>query len=221
MDVQVGSVIVKSYKVRNKGRDSFTVSYFADGLRKQKMFADFDEAHEEAKSKAISLSKGELDVLHLTNAERLAYVHAVDAVKPTGLPLELVATEYAEAWKVHGGKASIIEAAKEFARRNLHTLPDKLSDPSNSIPGPSDVEVRLATEKSLPGPRQMVAPQEGVRLIQEPIADLKEKIAGWNRVLEQNPIDESARQCLAADSADLRDAEARLREYRLQFESQN
>lgn len=47
---------------------------------------------------------------------------AVEAVKPTGLPLELVAKEYAEAWKALGGKASIIEAAKEFARRNLHKL---------------------------------------------------------------------------------------------------
>ena len=88
MEVQSGSVIVKIYKVENKGRDSFTVSYFADRKRKLKMFADFDEAHAEAKSKAVSLSKGELDVLHLGNAERIAYVHAVEAVKPTGLPLE-------------------------------------------------------------------------------------------------------------------------------------
>ena len=126
MEVQSGSVIVKIYKVENKGRDSFTVSYFADGKRKLKMFADFDEAHADAKSKAVSLSKGELDVLHLGNAERIAYVHAVEAVRPTGLPLELAATEYAEAWKVLGGKASVIEAAKEFARRHLHTLPDKM-----------------------------------------------------------------------------------------------
>ena len=96
-----------------------------------------------------------------------------------------------------------------------------MSDPSNSIPGPSDAEVRLATEKTLPGPRQMVAPQEGVRLMQERIADLKEKIAGWKRILDQNPPDETARRCLAADTADLRDAEAQLRQYRLQFESQN
>ncbi len=120
MEVQSGSVIVKIYKVENKGRDSFTVSYFADGKRKLKMFADFDEAHADARS------KGELDVLHLGNAERIACVHAVEAVRPTGLPLELAATEYAEAWKVLGGKPSIIEAAKEFARRHLHTLPDKM-----------------------------------------------------------------------------------------------
>ena len=96
-----------------------------------------------------------------------------------------------------------------------------MSDPFSSIPGPFDAEVRLATEKILSGPREMVAPQEGVRLMQERIADLKEKIAGWNRILEQNPTDETTRQCLAADTAGLRDANARLRKYRLQFESQN
>jgi hypothetical protein len=33
MEIQSGSVIVKIYKVQNKGRDSFTVSYFAQGKR--------------------------------------------------------------------------------------------------------------------------------------------------------------------------------------------
>lgn len=126
MEIQSGSVIVRIYKVENKGRPSFTVSYFADGKRKLKMFAGFDDAHAEAKSKADSLSRGELDVLHLVNAECFAYVHAAEAVRPTGLPLELAAKEYAEAWKVLGGKASVIEAAKEFAQRHLHTLPDKM-----------------------------------------------------------------------------------------------
>lgn len=126
MPVKRGSVIVKIYKVANKGRDSFTVSYFADGKRKQKMFADFNEAKTEAESKAISLSRGELDVLHLASADRLAYVHAVDALKPTGVPLELAAKDYAEAWKALEGKASLLEAAKEYARRHLHDLPDKM-----------------------------------------------------------------------------------------------
>jgi len=71
MEVQCGSVIVKIYKVENKGRDSFTVSYFADGKRTLKMFAAFEEAHAEANSKTISLSRGELDVLHLASADRL------------------------------------------------------------------------------------------------------------------------------------------------------
>jgi hypothetical protein len=83
-----------------------------------KIFADFDEAHAEARSKAISLSKGELDVLELRSADRVAYVHAVGALKPTGMALELAAKEYAEAQKAIGGKASVLEAAKDYAKRH-------------------------------------------------------------------------------------------------------
>ncbi len=125
MDVRTGSVTVKIYKVQNKGRDSFTISYSSEGKRKLKMFATFEEAHAEAASTAISLSKGELEVLHLGSAERLAYVHALDALKPTGVPMELAAKEYAEAWKVLGGKSSIIEAVRDFAKRRPHEMPLK------------------------------------------------------------------------------------------------
>jgi hypothetical protein len=86
------------------------------------MFADFEEAEAEAKSKAMSLSRGELDVLHLRSGDRFAYVHAVEALRPTGMALELAGKEYAEAWKVLDGKASLIEAAKDFAKRHLHEL---------------------------------------------------------------------------------------------------
>jgi hypothetical protein len=140
MVVPKGSVSVNIYKVRNKAylvrtkaenaqekeRFSFMVSYFAEGKRRQKMFADFEEAHAEAKSKADKLAAGQLDAVAMSNKESTAYAHAVEALKPTGMPLELAAKEYAEAWKVLGGKASIIEAAKEFARRHLHTLPHKM-----------------------------------------------------------------------------------------------
>lgn len=42
---QTGSVAVEIPRIRNQGRDSFTVSYFADGKRQLKMFACFVEAH--------------------------------------------------------------------------------------------------------------------------------------------------------------------------------
>src|SRR5258706_3954304 len=133
MEVPSGSVVVKIYRVKDKEyadakeeRFSFMVSYFAGGKRKQKMFADFDDAHTEAKAVGTNISNGELDVLELRSRDKSAYTHAVNALRPTGVALELAAKEYAEAWRVLGGKASVIEAAKEFARRHLHTLQDKM-----------------------------------------------------------------------------------------------
>ena len=126
MEVKQGSVVVKIYRVENKGRDSFTVSYHADGKRKLRIFAGFDEAHAEAKAKATALSRGELDALELRAVDARAYVNAVGLLDPIGVPLELAVKDYVEAWKVLGGKASLLEAAKEFARRHMHELPDKL-----------------------------------------------------------------------------------------------
>jgi len=96
-----------------------------------------------------------------------------------------------------------------------------MQNSSAPSPDPSDSEVRLATEKIIPMKQQKVSSDDGIRLMQERIADLEKKIASWNRILEQNPSDETARKCLAADMADTRDAAARLREFQVQSESQN
>jgi integrase len=116
---------VKIYRVENKGSIKYSVSHYLNGKRKQRMFAEFDAAHEAAKSIAKSLSKGELDVLELRSGDRLAYVHAIDALKPTGVALELAAKEYAEACKLLGGRAFLLEAAREYAKRQLHLMPNK------------------------------------------------------------------------------------------------
>ena len=42
--IRNGSVILKIYRVENKGRESFTLSYHASGKRVLKMFASLDEA---------------------------------------------------------------------------------------------------------------------------------------------------------------------------------
>ena len=68
---------VKNLQDREAEGESFTVSDFADGKRKLKMFAELGEAHADAKFKGISRSKSELDVLHAGNAAHLAYVQAV------------------------------------------------------------------------------------------------------------------------------------------------
>ncbi len=89
------------------------------------------------------------------------------------------------------------------------------------IPDPSDAEVRLATEKALLGPLERLSPEDGVRLMQERITKLTQNIVGWNRILEKDPINDTARKCLATDQADLREAEARLKQYQLQLRSKN
>ena len=63
---------------------------------------------------ANKLSAGELDVLTLTSQDRLAYVRAVEALKPTGVPLEIAALQFAEAAKLLDG-ASLLDGRTAIA----------------------------------------------------------------------------------------------------------
>ena len=140
MEVQQGSVVVKIYRVKNKSyrhktkdnavkltdRYGFMVSFFVGAKRQQKMFAKFDEAYAVAESKAKALSRGELDALEISAVGARIYIHCVDMAKETGLPLELLVRDAVEGLKVLGGKASLLEAAREYAKRNMHEVPSKL-----------------------------------------------------------------------------------------------
>src|SRR3974377_2141196 len=111
--IRNGSVTVKIYRVENKGRDSFTVSYHAAGKRVLKMFASLDEAVLEAKAKANTLANGELDALAIRAVYARIYIHCAEMAKITGLPLDLLVKDAVEAWKIVEGKASMSEMAKE------------------------------------------------------------------------------------------------------------
>jgi integrase len=124
--IRNGSVIVKIYRVENKDRESFTLSYHAVGKRVLKMFASFDDAVAEGKAKATTLANGELDALHLRAGDARIYVHCVEMAKIAGLPLELLVKDAVESVKVVDGKVSLLEMAKEFKRRKMHELPDKM-----------------------------------------------------------------------------------------------
>ena len=56
--------------------------------------------------------RGDIQVLQLTGKDRATYGHALAALEPTKVPLDLAAKEYAEAHRLLGGKASIVEAAR-------------------------------------------------------------------------------------------------------------
>jgi len=82
--IKRGSFTVKIYRVSNKGRVSFTVVYTSNGKRVLRMFADFEEAHGEARRVANTLEKGEFEVLELCSTDRARYVNAMQALEPTG-----------------------------------------------------------------------------------------------------------------------------------------
>ena len=90
------------------------------------MFASLDKAVAEGKANASTLANGELDALHLRAEDARVYVYCAQMAKSTGIPLDLLVKDAVEAVKIVDGKVSLLEIAKEFKRRKMHELPDKM-----------------------------------------------------------------------------------------------
>ncbi|MGH7980772.1 MAG: hypothetical protein ACREE6_15450, partial [Limisphaerales bacterium] len=125
--VSEGRVTARIHKVtKNKNGKSY-ISYVADyimlGQRKQVVRADFEEAKRIAVEACRLIAGGQQMSLTLVNGERLAYVRATEALSPLGVTLDLAATEYAIAFQVLGGKASITDVCREWVKRDTMQRP--------------------------------------------------------------------------------------------------
>jgi len=122
--VKRGHTIVKIYRTPSRGCEAFTVSYYLGDKRQRVTFADLGLAMTEAETVANKLSTGEVNVLTLTSHDRLAYIRAIEALKPTGVPLEMAAMQFAQAHTLLEGE-SLLEAARFYLKKNPHRLPKK------------------------------------------------------------------------------------------------
>src|SRR4029077_5495442 len=93
--VKVGNTLVKIYHWRGKsGYDQFKVAYHADGKLRRETFGKLAKAKARANEIAVQIERGERDVLKLTNADRSTYLHALELLKPTSIPLHVAIEEY-------------------------------------------------------------------------------------------------------------------------------
>ena len=119
----MGSVAVKIYRSETRGRPLFTVAYRdTNNRRVKRSFADLNEARSEAHAAAAKIQNGQIDVLELNSRDRIAYQHALAVLKPTGQPVDSVAEQYAEAFKLLNGTGSIVEAARFFQKHHSTTF---------------------------------------------------------------------------------------------------
>ena len=122
--IKRGHTTVKIYLTPVKGYPQYTVVHYFGGQRQRRMFSNLELAITEAETIATKLSAGELNVLELRNEDRLSYARAIEALRPTGVALEMVALQFAEAWPKLGG-ASLLEAANFYLRHHPQGLPKK------------------------------------------------------------------------------------------------
>ena len=115
--------IVKIYQTPDGNHDAFTVSWLHQGKRIRRKYHDLKRAKAEAKWVLVKIEQGRLDELRLTGKDRDEYLRAKSVLKPSGLRLETVTVNYAEAVEMLG-KDNVLEACRFFANRNLHAMPD-------------------------------------------------------------------------------------------------
>jgi hypothetical protein len=123
--VKVGHSKVKIYRTPSNGREQFTVAYYLGDKRVRRTHANYDDAFTDAETTAAKLSQGELSVIDLKGDARLAYVRALEALKPTGVPLEMAAIYFAEMHQILGGR-NPVEAARFFVKHHPTNAPQKV-----------------------------------------------------------------------------------------------
>ena len=77
----------------------FTLVYHLGSQRVRRRFADFAEAKLEAELVATKMTNDEQEALKLSPADRANYVQACGFLRPTNVPLNVAASEYADAAK--------------------------------------------------------------------------------------------------------------------------
>ncbi|HEY5233668.1 MAG TPA: site-specific integrase [Verrucomicrobiae bacterium] len=122
--VKVGDVVIKIYQrtrqtVTGGTRTIWEVANYIGGRRRLQSFSDQAAARDEAQRIGRLLSSGESNAANFRGTDAASYGRAVEILRNAGLetPLELVASMHVEAVKILGSE-KIVEAAKEYIRRN-------------------------------------------------------------------------------------------------------
>lgn len=123
--IAVGGTKVRVYRRRRaNGSYGFEVADYTSGFRRLRSFADPGKAMAEAERIARLLAAGEAHAAQVSGKDVASFGRAIELIRPTGAPLELAASTYAEAVKILGGDR-ILEACRYFADRDPTRLPPK------------------------------------------------------------------------------------------------
>ena len=121
--ITVGAFSATIYFTPAQGRPRYTLAW-ADPSRGRvrETFTEFDAAKLRAEEVARSLQEGDTAAAGFRGPERARFAAILQTLEPTGLSAEVAAAQFAEAFRILGGR-SVIEAAREYALRHRLDLP--------------------------------------------------------------------------------------------------
>jgi integrase len=113
-DFKFGSIRIP-YAEYKRGRYTyFTLFYYDSGRRRLETRSTHAAAKTRASEIAERISRGELQMLRLKEADRASYLRSLDLIAPTKKSLELACSEYGEIWSLcQAAGVSPLEAVRE------------------------------------------------------------------------------------------------------------
>jgi len=123
-EVKRGSVAVKIYRTPSNGCESYTLTYWQDGVRKRPTFPSFEKAKDEADTVVTLLGNVDADVLTLTSADRASYLRAKELANEAGIPLEVIAAQGLQLKRILKDTPPLV-AAEDYVKRHQTQIPPR------------------------------------------------------------------------------------------------
>jgi len=111
-------------RVDKDGQNFFRVLYREQGKRKQAWRSTFEAAKRAADDAIEATLTGDASALKLNSADRHTYLRAVEYLAPLNIPLDHAARDYAEMIILMAGKATPLEACRDWLKRHAVKLPE-------------------------------------------------------------------------------------------------
>ncbi|MEI8289107.1 MAG: site-specific integrase [Verrucomicrobiota bacterium] len=124
--VTIGGISVRIRPTIKDGVTRFVLDYRVKGQRKLVWRSTRVKARAAAKVAIEKIAEGNSEVLNLKAADAYAYTRARTALEGIEKEIDIVAMEYAEAYRLLKGKASVLEACRFWAKKNDIDLPHVL-----------------------------------------------------------------------------------------------
>jgi len=122
-EIKKQGISVRIRPTIKNGTTYFVLDYRANGKRKLVWRASLEDAKAEADRAIEKITEGQAEVLNLTSSDAHTYTRFRAALQGIEKEIDEVAREYAEAYHLLGGRAGIVEVARDWLKRNAVDLP--------------------------------------------------------------------------------------------------
>jgi len=123
VEIQQNGICARIRPTLKSGTTYYVVDYRLQGKRKLVWRSTLEAAKTAAYDAIEKITEGQGEVLKLTSSDAHVYLRARDAMVGTGKVLDIGAIEHAECLRLLGGRATPLEACRDWAKRNAITLP--------------------------------------------------------------------------------------------------